>query len=475
MSKSPICLHIFRKDLRIHDNSALYAVASAATSYTIMPIFVFVSAQIDPKLNSYHCNNLLGFMHESLNELNELTGGNLATPLVATNENLRELLDDVLALNDISAISFNLDYTPYGRDRDERLIKYCASRNPQITCITAHDLCLKPIGATKLYRKFTPFLNTYDRLRVATIEMPRLKFTKCKLSAGYNFALHNLSDYYVDNPKRLVRGGVAAALARKARIDAINYAQNRNSPAHESTRLGAYLRFGCLSAREVYILAPAALRNELVWRDFYYQLIYYLGYSILAKRVQITRKPRGRITAKLTTNYTQITHIDATYWQRRVGGAAAMRLFELWKTGRTGYPIVDAGMRELAATGFMHNRLRMITADFLVKLLNINWTIGEQWFAQNLTDYDIQANAGNWLWIVGAAWGQPKFRIFNPYEQNRKYDAECDYVKRWVPELANLTVNEILALYHDATVKPADYPAMCVDYAAARDHYLGTL
>ena len=132
-------------------------------------------------------------------------------------------------------------------------------------------------------------------------------------------------------------------------------------------------------------------------------------------------------------------------------------------------------MRELATTGFMHNRLRMITADFLVKLLNLNWTLGEQWFAQNLTDYDIAANAGNWLWIVGAPWGQPKFRIFSPEEQNRKFDPDCIYIKKWVPELAHFDPKDIIGIYSDSTESPAGYPPKCVDYERARREYLATL
>ncbi|SME64697.1 Deoxyribodipyrimidine photolyase [Faustovirus ST1] len=475
-----ICLHIFRKDLRIHDNTALWIVANDAKKYTIMPIFVFVSAQIDPKLNPYHCDNLIGFMKEAIMELDGLTNGNIVTPLIATNDNFVELLNDVVKLNNITAISFNLDYTPYGRGRDEIIIKWCKDKN--ITCISPHDLCLKHPGGTKLYRKFTPYANTYRgyKVKIQTIDHTKLKFAKCILPASFEFNIHNLADYYKDNPGRLVRGGVSHAIMRIESIRTLHYdPTNRNLPSKDSTRLSAYLRFGCASIREVYNVSPEALRNELIWRDFYYQLIYYLGYEVLAQRVSLKQsrsKAKGKILSyKLAPNYAQVSSIDSTYWRRRATGAVAARLFELWRSGRTGYPIVDAGMRELAATGFMHNRLRMITADFLVKLLNLNWTLGEQHFAQNLTDYDISANAGNWLWIVGAPWGQPKFRIFNPAEQNRKYDPDCVYVKRWVTELANLDAKDIIGIYNHTTDTPAGYIPMCVDYTRARDVYLATL
>jgi deoxyribodipyrimidine photo-lyase len=468
-----ICLHIFRKDLRIHDNTALSIVTKSESKYTILPIFVFVLAQIDPKLNPFHCDNLMGFMKESIAELNELTGGNLATPLITTNDDFIELLDELVKSNNINAISFNRDYTPYGRNRDDIIIKWCGDN--KITCISSHDLCLKPIGETKLYRKFTPFANTYNGYKSKITKVDVDKFAKCQLPARYEFNIHNLSDYYKDNPGRIVRGGVTAAHARANAVNTLQYdAANRNLPARDSTRLGAYLRFGCISIREVFNKAPAALRNEFIWRDFYYQLIYYLGYEILAQRVTLN-KSRKVLIGKLMTNYKQVVSVDSTYWRRRATGDVAKRLYELWCSGRTGYPVVDAGMRELLATGFMHNRVRMITADFLVKLLNLNWTLGEQWFAKNLTDYDIAANAGNWLWIVGAVWGQPKFRIFNPAEQNRKFDPDCVYIKRWIHELANMEPRDIIALYTSEAAVPAGYVPMCVDYNHARATYLATL
>jgi deoxyribodipyrimidine photo-lyase len=201
-----------------------------------------------------------------------------------------------------------------------------------------------------------------------------------------------------------------------------------------TSRLGVHFRFGTISLREKARAAQrlnATFLNELIWRDFYSQILAHF--------------PRVA-TQSFQSKY------DAIPWRNNLDE------FELWKAGQTGYPIVDAGMRELAATGFMHNRVRMITASFLTKHLLIDWRWGESWFAEKLLDYDLASNSGGWQWAAGCGTdAAPYFRIFNPTEQTKKFDPEYKYIRKWVPEFG--------------TVK---YPKPMVDHAFARNRCLET-
>jgi deoxyribodipyrimidine photo-lyase len=225
-----------------------------------------------------------------------------------------------------------------------------------------------------------------------------------------------------------------------------NYDDERNLPALKGTTLlGPHNKFGTVSIREVYHLVVESLGvnhtliRELYWRDFFTHIAWHFPHVF---------------------GHAFHRHYDAINWSKD------MKLFNAWSEGRTGYPIVDAGMRELVATGFMHNRVRMIVASFLVKDLHLNWRWGEAFFARHLTDYDPAVNNGSWQWAASTGCdAQPYFRIFNPWLQQKRFDAECVYIRRWVPELKNLSDKAIHELGNPDTGRPEKYPHPIVEHA----------
>jgi len=220
------------------------------------------------------------------------------------------------------------------------------------------------------------------------------------------------------------------------------YAATKDIPALSTSNLSAHLKFGTLSIRETYhaikkILGPThLLLRQLYWRDFFTHVAYYspfvFGHAFHEK-------------------------YDQLIWEHDD------KKFQRWCTGTTGFPIVDAGMRQLTTTGFMHNRVRMIAASFLTKDLHIDWRWGEKFFAQQLIDYDPAVNNGNWQWCASTGCdAQPYFRIFNPWLQQKKFDTECIYIKRWIPELKKVAPATIHTWY--ANKLPSNYPKPMVDH-----------
>jgi deoxyribodipyrimidine photo-lyase len=253
------------------------------------------------------------------------------------------------------------------------------------------------------------------------------------------------------------RGGAARFAAFRRRIDA--YGAERDYPASDgASRLSVHLRFGTVSIRALARFAherslqpdgagAATWLSELVWRDFYAQILWH--------HPRVVDQPFRQELAHLAFP-NDPSRIDA------------------WREGRTGYPLVDAGMRELNATGYMHNRLRMITASFLVKDLLVDWRIGERYFADKLIDYDLASNNGGWQWAASTGCdAQPWFRIFNPETQSRRFDPQGTFIRRHVPELAHLDDDAIHAPWLAAALRgaapPADYPPPIVDHARARE------
>jgi deoxyribodipyrimidine photo-lyase len=227
------------------------------------------------------------------------------------------------------------------------------------------------------------------------------------------------------------------------------YEKIRDIPAYNTTLLSAHLKFGTLSPRETYHhmqslgrKAHTGLIRQLYWRDFWYHIAYFYPHVF------------GNAFHEKYNNLT---------WKQDEKG------FKAWCNGTTGFPIVDAGMRQLNETGFMHNRVRMIVASFLIKDLHIHWLRGEQYFAQKLVDYDPCVNNGNWQWVASTGCDpQPYFRIFNPWLQQRKYDPACTYIKRWIPELKDVSTNAIHAWYKDKNRIESSYPAPILDHDVER-------
>jgi len=294
---------------------------------------------------------------------------------------------------------------------------------------------MKPDG-TGPYRMFTPYYRTAMKIRIAEPDESAVKFVDLKIGST------RLPSVAVTAMSATgVTGGRTAALTRLAAVQEGQYKQygkQRDQMTYETTMLSAYHKFGCVSMRESYkaMKGIEPLRRQLYWRDFYHQILYYYPHVL---------------GAPMREQYSRLKWSESkTAWER-------------WTTGTTGIPIVDAAMRQLNQTGFMHNRGRMIVSNFLIKLLRIDWRRGEQYFAQQLTDYDVAVNNGSWQWSASTGTdSQPYYRIFNPWRQAEKYDKDCVYIRRWIPELDAVPTADILR-WNVAHVKHlaanVDYPA----------------
>lgn len=415
-------LFIFRRDLRIQDNKGL--IEACRNSKVVYPIFIFTPEQVGSG-NKFRSDNAIQFMIESLSDLEKeikSAGGTLSF-FYGTNDDVIKKLIKQLKLE---AIYFNADISPYAKKRDCAIEKLCHAKG--IECISAqdyylHDFSTIKTGGGTTYTKFTPFYNKASKLSVdKPVYLKSYCFSNKSLS---NLSLNELySRLTTPNIHKLVVGGRSNALKIVNSIGKFsNYEKVRNDLADETTLLSAYIKFGCVSIREIYhkmrekLGKNDGLIRQLYWRDFYANILYEFP-QVLGSAM----KPK----------------YNAIKWEKNAS------LLRAWKEGKTGYPIVDAGMRELNATGYMHNRARLITASFLIKTLLIDWQEGERYFAQKLSDYDPASNNGNWQWVASTgADSQPYFRIFNPWSQSEKYDKDAIYIKKWVPELEDVPAKDI--------------------------------
>ena len=443
-------MFVFRRDLRLADNRALFWAAEMAEE--VLPCFVFDPAQADPEENAYFSAHSFQFMLESLEDLAEQlrdAGGKLylfrGEPTEVVGELIGETEKDLVAVN--------RDYTPFSRERDGRLRELAAEAGAHFH--SEDDALLLPPGAVKTnqgtpYRVFTPF---WKAARERAVPEPAPGVPGASWVTEEIEGTIDLDDAWSvlpePNEDLRVHGGRERALAILDRLgEHRDYQETRDVPADEegTTRLSAHLKFGTVSAREVLhairreLGEDHGLARELWWRDFFTQLAWFHPWVLQGQPFR--------------------SEYAAIEWEEDDS------LFDAWREGRTGFPLVDAGMRQLAATGFMHNRVRMLTASFLVKDLHIDWRRGERHFARHLVDYDPAVNNGNWQWAASTgADAQPFFRVFNPWRQQEKFDPECEYVKRWVPELRELEPEAIHGLEND---RPAgsdlDYPEPVVDH-----------
>ena len=457
-------LFIFRRDLRIQDNIGLFhAMKSCKNVYTI---FIFTPEQVSK--NDFKSNNAVQFMIESLIDLKkniEEHNGRLLCFYGKNNDIISKLCDRLA----IEVVFFNKDYTPYAKKRDSKIEKLCKKEDIVVKMFQDYYLYTPGSILTQSgtpYKKFTPFYNTVLKMPVSSknhhiynknpnfSNISKILFTQIKKSFGSNFIQLSdaMSQFTVENPDIMVHGGRANAMTKYKNLSKTNirdYGETRNLLSLKTSELSAYLKFGCLSIREVYhkVKKHHGIHHDLIrqfiWRDFYAHLLdafpYVIGNPMKEK-------------------------YDDIKWVNNV------KLFNAWKNGNTGFPIVDAGMRQMNQTGYMHNRARLIVASFLIKTLLIDWEKGEKYFAQTLTDYDPASNNGNWQWVASTgADSQPYFRIFSPWAQSKKFDKDGVYIKKWIPELKDVASSD-LHEWNNKHEKYSDinYPMPIVDYSEQR-------
>lgn len=458
-------LFLFRRDLRLDDNTGLFD--AFALSERVIPAFVFDPRQ-QPDANDYFSPPCFQFLVESLADLDVQLAAHDARLYRfrgEPHEVIERLATEESEKLGLDAVFVNRDYTPFSRRRDAQIREVCAARGLQFH--GASDLLLHEPGEVMTgggdpYRVFTPF---YKAARQREIPEPRTlvsaKFLHGALDPAHGPELDEemLSNAGGPRDGLHVQGGRRRALEIFARLeDFRDYPKTRDLPAEDgTTALSAHMKLGTVSVRETVAalreaLGPDAepLIRQLFWRDFLTQLAWFHPHVF---------------GGSFQRQY------DAVEWDALEG--AGRERFEAWCHGRTGFPIVDAGMRQLAETGWMHNRVRMIVASFLTKDLHLDWRHGERWFARHLVDYDPCVNNGNWQWAASTgADAQPYFRIFNPWSQQKRFDPDGAYIRRWVPELEGVEPRDLHRLDRQRPLGLDGYPEPIVDHAQEREEAL---
>ncbi len=410
MNKPEVNIFWFRRDLRLHDNAGLYQALQSGRP--ILPIFIFDTLILD-KLERPH-DLRVQFIHQSLQALNKHLNIHSSGLYVIYGTPL-QAFEQLTSTYNVQDVYTNHDYEPYAIKRDKTIEDYLLQKG--IGLLTFKDqVVFEKKEVTKddglPYTVFTPYSKKW-KARLA--ELPVKQFD----SQGLIERFHKYQSPEIPSLNAMgFQTSTWEYPSTKVDDDIVrNYSTNRDFPAINGTsRLGVHLRFGTVSIREVLLNAlnkNETFVNELIWRDFYHQVLY-----------NFPHVGEGKSFRK---------EYDLIQWRDSEAD------FEKWCKGETGYPIVDAGMRELAATGYMHNRVRMITASFLTKHLFIDWRWGEAWFAAKLLDFDLAANNGGWQWAAGSGCdAAPYFRIFNPALQTEKFDKKGQYIRKWVPEFDSL-------------------------------------
>lgn len=412
----------FRRDLRLQDNAALYHALKENES--VLPIFIFDTEILD-KLEEKG-DLRVAFIHQSLTLMQKQLV-DLGSTLLVLHGNPIEIFKELTP----KAVYTNHDYEPYARTRDTQVKEILESKGLAFKTfkdqvIFEKDEITKDDG--KPYTIFTPYSRKWkSKLEESTLESFATEKFFDHFKKIVPIALPTLKEIGFQEtsfnfPERLVKQSIVE-----------QYDKQRNFPAIAgTTKLSVHLRFGTVSIRK---LAQVAVKknetwlNELIWRDFYHMILWHFP--------QVETK-------SFKPAY------DKIEWRNNE------KEFAAWCEGKTGYPIVDAGMRELNATGFMHNRVRMITASFLTKHLLIDWRWGEAYFAKKLLDFDLAANNGGWQWAASSGCdAAPYFRVFNPQLQTEKFDPKLEYIKKWIPEFGT-----------------EKYPQPIVDHKLARERVL---
>ena len=421
-----IAVFWFRRDLRIDDNVGF--LSALKSDFPVLPIFIF-----DPEILDQLPENdaRVTFIFENLQgmrkELQKI-GSSIAIYHGKPSEIFKKLLKEY----DIQNVFTNRDFEPYAKERDDKIEKLLSSQNIDFLTfkdqvIFEKDEIVKKDGTP--YVVYTPYMKLWkEKFKTTGLKIydtDRLLDNLVKNTGLPNLSLNDIG--FEISKLRVPDYNVSPDLIK-------DYEAKRNFPAKDATsHLGPHLRFGTVSIRRIMQKAVSEKNEvfwqELIWREFFMQILYHYPQTV----TEAFKKKYDRIK-----------------WRNDKDE------FEKWKAGKTGYPLVDAGMRELNESGFMHNRVRMLVGSFLCKHLLIDWRWGEAYFAEKLLDYEMSSNVGNWQWIAGSGVdAAPYFRIFNPTTQINDYDKVHEYIKKWAKEFGT-----------------SDYPEMMVDHKEARERAL---
>lgn len=415
-----------RRDLRIHDNAGLYKALKSGE--TIQPIFIFDTTILSKLPVS---DQRVLFIHQELQKL-KAKYAELGSDLKVFHGNPRDIIPLIVETYNTKTVYTNRDYEPYALQRDKALFEQLKEKKCELIGAKDHVIfekneVLKADGLP--YTVFTAYSRKWkEQLNEFYLSSyPVEKYSKY-LNQTVAEPLPSLENFGFNSVQKVQFPSLETPLSTIER-----YNETRDIPSILGTsRLSIHLRFGTISIRELARIAKAkneTYLNELIWRDFYQMIIFHFPHS-------------ARNSFK--------KQYDQIQWERNEAN------FKAWCEGKTGYPLVDAGMRELNATGFMHNRVRMVVASFLTKHLLIDWRLGEAYFAEKLLDFELASNTGGWQWAAGCGCdAAPYFRVFNPTSQQEKFDKEFKYIKKWVPEFGT----------------PA-YPKPIIDHKFARERVL---
>jgi len=407
-TKEKINIFWFRRDLRLEDNVGLY---NALQLGNVLPIFIFDTEILDklPK-NDARVN----FIYQQLQKINDTLKSNQSSLAIFKGKPI-EVFSQLIKSYQINAVYTNHDYEPYAISRDHEIKDFLDTHQVQLNTykdqvIFERNEIVKDDGLP--YKVYTPYSKKWiSKLKTqAPISVTSEKKYNSFISHSYSFlSLESIG--FETNSISVTDYIVTPELI-------YNYEAIRNFPSQDSTsKLGPHLRFGTISIRNIVRVASQQQNNtflkELIWREFFMQILWHYPQTV---------------TKSFKPKY------NAIKWRNNKNE------FKAWCKGKTGYPLVDAGMRELNTTGFMHNRVRMLVGSFLCKHLLIDWRWGEAYFSKQLLDYELSSNIGNWQWVAGCGVdAAPYFRIFNPTTQIEKFDKQHQYIKKWVPEYQELT------------------------------------
>lgn len=420
--KNPINIFWFRRDLRLDDNIGFYEALTS--KHPVLPLFIFDTEILEGLPED---DARVSFIFDTLQNMRTRLQEEHDSSLAIYHGKPLEIFKHLVKDFDIATVYTNHDYEPYAQKRDSEIKEFLISKNIDFhtykdQVIFEKNEVVKKDGEP--YVVYTPYMKvwkekfktlnlkiydtkSYVHNLVKNTRLPNLSLSQI----GFKKASQTIADYEV-TPSMIQ-----------------DYEKTRNFPAQDSTsRLGPHLRFGTVSIRKIMAKAIAEKNEvfwqELIWREFFMQILWHFPHT-----VNESFKPK----------------YDRIEWRNNEAE------FKRWCEGMTGYPLVDAGMRQLNATGFMHNRVRMLVGSFLCKHLLIDWRWGEAYFAEKLHDYEMSSNVGNWQWVAGSGVdAAPYFRIFNPTTQIEKFDKDLKYIRKWVPEFQELTYPEKMVDHKEA-------------------------